>query len=182
MDQGSFHYIEGDLVSQHGNIKVYSMNNELFMEQDKQLIYSDLELSDYIWQISSKPFGNCLVLGLGLGVATKYILSLNKVKKLTVVEESLDIINSQVDYGIIYDERLTAVRENYITYLYTTKQKFDFIFLDCYSRITNETLPMIADLVAAAKRCVSNKGVLIGWMDMSTPEKLVNPFYGLFFS
>lgn len=182
MGRGSIYYVDGELVSQHGNIKVYNMNDELFMEQGKHLIYSDQELSDYIWQISGKPFGNCLVLGLGLGVASKYILSLNKVKKLTVVEEDLDIIHGQVVSGMIYDERLNVVRADYITYLYTSKEEFDFIFIDCYSHVTKTTLPLIADLVVAAKRSLSGKGILIGWMDMGTPEELVDPFYGLFSS
>jgi len=181
MKNGTIYFRDGDLVAKSGEVRVYEMEGSLYMESGRgTLISSDRDLSDYIWQISSKPFGNCLVIGLGLGVASKYILSLPKVTTITTIEESKDVIKTQKEIFPINDGRLKIINTDYLPYLYKSGSRFDFIFVDCYNIIDETTFPLIADIVVACKRRLSKQGVLIGWLDSSTPEVFIDAFYKLF--
>jgi hypothetical protein len=181
MKNGTIYFRDGDLIAKSREVRVYKMDEELFMGSNRgNLISADQDLSEYIWQINNKPFGNCLVVGLGLGVATRYILSLTNVDKVTVVEENKDVITAQAEVGYIDDNRLTVINKKYLQFLYKTKEKYDFIFIDCYNKIDEDTFPMIADIAAAGKLVLTNEGILIGWLDNSTPEIFIDAFYGLF--
>ena len=181
MKKGTIYFRDGDLVSKSKEVRVYKMNEELFMESHRgNLISADRDLSEYIWQINNKPYANCLVVGLGLGVAAKYVLSLNRVSKVTVIEENKDVITTQSEVASINDSRLTVVSTKYLPFLYKTKEKFDFIFMDCYNKIDEDSFPIIADIAAASKSALRKNGILIGWLDNSTPEIFIDAFYGLF--
>jgi len=181
MKKGTIYFRDGDLIAKSGETRVYTMNDELFMESQRgNLISAEQDLSDYIWQINNKPFGNCLVVGLGLGVAARYILSLNRVNKVTVVEEDRSVIRAQVDAVPISDDRLTIINKEFLSFLYRTREKFDFIFIDCYNKIDEDTFPIVADIAAASKSALAKDGILIGWLDNSTPEIFIDAFYGLF--
>lgn len=181
MEKGTIYFRDGDLIAKSGEVRVYKMNEELFMESHRgNLLSADQDLSDYIWQINNKPLGNCLVVGLGLGVSARYILSLNRVDKVTVVEEDRDIIKAQAAAVPINDSRLTIVNEEFLSFLYKTKEKFDFIFIDCYNKIDEDTFPIVADVAAASKAALVKDGILIGWLDNSTPEIFIDAFYSLF--
>ena len=88
MSTGLIYFKDGILIAESGRAKIYKLNNELFLEigPGHNLWALESELKDYIWQLSDKPMGECLEIGLGLGVASKYILSCPKVKGLTTVE------------------------------------------------------------------------------------------------
>jgi len=179
MAEESVYFRDGELVTRSDEVRVFKLNNKLFLENGKDnLICSDNKREDYVWQIDKKPFGNCLVLGLGLGIAPRYIYSLDKVDNVLVVEEDMDIIkvhneiNERFKYKIIEDD--------YLNFLYKSADSYDFIFLDCYDRINNTTIPFIADIAAASKKVLKPNGVLIGWLDKNTPEVTINSFYSLF--
>jgi spermidine synthase len=147
------------------------------------------EISDYVWQLNDRPKGSCLEIGLGLGVASKYILSLPRVRSLTTAELNKDVIDvfkqlKPEHYSLkceTYPEkRHTVLNVDGLVYMYETNQKFDFVFIDCYSVIDEDTLPMIADMSIAAKRILNNNGEVIGWFDKATPEEFINAFYKLF--
>lgn len=180
MAKESVYFREGKLVAKSGDVRVYDVNQELFLEDGRlNLIASDQKLSDYIWQVGDKPFGNCLIAGMGLCISAKYVQSLPKIDKLTVVEDNKDIINVNYTLDRI-SKNLKVIHADYITFLYKTTNKYDFIFLDCYYKINITTMPYIADLVAAAKKALKSNGILIGWLDDNTSEKLIEPFYNLF--
>jgi len=181
MDNGTIYFRDGELITKSGEVKVYQMQDDLFMEAGRgNLIASDRDLSDYIWQINNKPFGNCLVVGLGLGVSARYISSMAKVDKVTVLEEDADVITAQTNATPFDSNKITIINNNILSFLYTTKEKYNFIFIDCYNIIDEDTFPVIADIVAASKVPLSTNGILIGWLDSSTPEIFIDAFYGLF--
>ncbi len=181
MKKGTIYFRDGDLVAKSGEVRVYKMNNELFMESHRgNLVSSDKDLSDYIWQVNSKPFGNCLIVGLGLGVAARYTLSLNGVTNVTVIEEDADIIKAQADAVTMDDDRLTILNKEFLPFLYKTKEKFDFVFIDCYNKIDEDSFPMVADIAIASRTVLARDGILIGWLDNSTPEIFIDAFYNLF--
>ena len=191
MDKGLIYFKDGDLVVKSGEVKVYRLENELYLEigPGHNLWALESELSDYIWQLNGKPSGACLEIGLGLGVASRYMLSCPRVRSLTTVELNADVINvynklTLDDYGhefLVYPEkRHTVLNADGLIYMYQTKQRYDFIFIDCYDRIDEDTLPFIADMAYAAKRVLADGGKVTGWFDKYTPEKFVEIFYNVF--
>ncbi len=191
MDKGLIYFRDGELVAESGNAKVYRLNNELYLEigPGHNLWALESELEDYVWQLNDSPNGACLEIGLGLGVASKYILSCPRARSLTTVEIDKDVIDvynklTIDDYGheyIVYPEkRHTILNLDGLVYMYQTKERFDFIFIDCYDRVDEDTLPLIADMAYAAKRILTKDGKILGWFDNSTPERFVEVFYSLF--
>ena len=191
MSKGLIYFKDGELIADSNDVRVYKLNKELFLEigPGHNLWALESELEDYIWQLNDKPRGECLEIGLGLGVASKYILSCPKVKNLSTVEINKDVISVynklkledyNFDYKIPAGKRHTIINLDGLVYMYETKYLFDFIFIDCYSIIDEETLPLIADMVYAAKRILKDKGIVMGWFDKATPEEFVKIFYSLF--
>lgn len=191
MDKGLVYFKDGDLVAESGDVRIYRLENELYLEigPGHNLWALESELSDYIWQLNDKPNGACLEIGLGLGIASRYILSCPRVRSLTTVELNEDVINvynklTVDDYGhefLVYPEkRHTILNAEGLIYIYHTKQRYDFIFIDCYDRIDEDTLPFIADMAYAAKRILVAGGKVTGWFDKYTPEGFVETFYNIF--
>lgn len=147
-----------------------------------------MEWGDYVFQLKGRPHGECLEIGLGLGVASRYILSCPKVDRLTTVEISEDVIKLQemlnpVDdkWGLIsFRDRHTILNSEGLSYMYATNKRYDFIFIDCYDRIDEETLPIIADMAYAARRILKEDGEVVGWLDKYTPEEFMTPFFNIF--
>lgn len=176
------YFQDGDLVCESGDVRVYRFNDTLHLEigPGHNLWALDSELKDYIWQLNDKPFGDCLEIGLGLGIASDYILSCPKVKTLTTVEKNTDVIKTHKQLNPITSDNHLILNSEGLVYMYQTKRKFDFIFLDFYSVIDEETLPVINDFVIASKKVLKENGVIMGWFDQYTPEEFVKPFYKLF--
>lgn len=181
MSKSAIYFRDGKLVAKSGETRVYEMNGELFMETGRSnLVSSDQDLSDYIWQIGNKPSGDCLIIGLGLGISTKYVLSLSKVTSITILEPDSTIIDTQAYVASIENSKVNIINKEILPYLYQSDNKYDFIFVDCYNKIDEDTLPYIADIVAAAKKILTQRGVLLGWLDNNTPERFIESFYKIF--
>jgi len=191
VDEGLIYFKDGELIIESGEVRIYRFKNELYLEigPGHNLWALESELSDYIWQLNDRPKGACLEIGLGLGVASRYILSCPRVRSLTTVELNEDVIKAYEkltvsDYDkqfYIYPEkRHTLLNADGLIYMYQTNQRYDFIFIDCYDRIDEETMPVIADMVYAARRILTKDGIIVGWLDKHTPEDFVETFYKIF--
>jgi len=179
---GLLYFKDGKLLAESGDAKVYSFLNKLHLEigPGHNLWAIETELEDYIWQLDDRPSGDCLEIGLGLGVASRYILSCPKVKSLTTVEINKDVINVQKKTNYIDDKRHLILNADGLVYMYATSRKFDFVFVDCYDVIDEDTLPMIADYAYACKKVLRKGGETIAWFDKATPEEFVEGFFALF--
>jgi predicted O-methyltransferase YrrM len=192
MSEGLIYFNDGEVIAESGDVKIYKMNNELFLEigPGHNLWALESERGDYIYQLNDRPFGDCLEIGLGLGVASKYILSCPKVKSLTTVEKNEDVIKAYKqlkpsDYNADFEEAIegkphTILNSDGLLYAYGTKKMYDFIFIDCYDRIDEDTLPIIADIALACKNLLRVDGEITGWYDNNTPENFTNAFNMLF--
>ena len=178
---GLIYFEDGDLIAEHESARVYKMNDELFLElgNNHTLWALSSELEDYIWQLNDKPFGDCLEIGLGLGVASKYILSCPRVKTLTTVEVNNDVIEVNKIINT-YNKNHTIINCDGLLYPFKTKKIFDFVFIDCYDRIDEDTLPFIRDMVNVCKFILKKNGKIICWFDKYTPEEFVDEFYNIF--
>ena len=192
---GLLYFEDGKLVVSEGDVRIYEMNNELFLEMGRghNLWALESEVHDYIEQLWDLPRGNCLEIGLGLGVASRCILTQPAVTSLTTVEKNPDVIVAQRKISHILDDgtrdskwlrydssRHRIINSDGLVYMYQTKRKYDFIFIDFYSHIDEETLPAITDMVNAAKRVLAKDGTIICWLDKYTPLEYVEPFFNLF--
>ena len=182
MGDGLIYFRDGELVAESGDARVYKMNDKLFLEKGTghTLWALEDELVDYIHQLDSWPKGDCLEIGLGLGVASKYILSFPNVKSLTTIEIDEDVIVTQQVANPIDDDRHLVLNANGLFYAYETKRLYDFIFLDFYDVIDEETLPAIADMAAACDRILKRGGKMVGWLDKHTPGDHAALFMSLF--
>lgn len=190
MSEDLIYFRDGELVAQSGEARVYKMSGYLFLEIGKghTLWALETELKDYMDQLSDLPQGDCLEIGLGLGVASRYILTFPKVKSLTTVEINKDVIEAhyaieESDRGHTLDYRAedhTILNANGIEYSYITKKKFDFIFIDCYDRIDEDTLPLIADVVLACRHTLKPNGRMLGWVDEGTSAEHFDVFQHIF--
>ena len=189
------YFEDGDVVAESGDVKVYQFNNELFLEigPGHTLWALESEVDDYINQLWDYPKGRCLEIGLGLGVASRCILTNPKVKNLTTVELRQDVINTHemikpiLDDGSRHNKWLTYVPKkhrivncNGLDYLLQTERTYDFIFIDFYACIDEESLAEIYDMVQAAKRILNKDGSILCWLDKHTPKEFIEPFYSLF--
>lgn len=189
-NEGTIYFEDGEVVAEHGKAKVYKMNNELFLEigPGHTLWALESELSDYVDQLQDFPRGNCLEIGLGLGVVSRYLLTFPKVKHLTTIEIEPDVIEvhskiKEDDRGIKLDynpDKHRILNADGLSYAYQTRQRYDFIFIDCYDRIDEETLPMILDMANACSRLMTPNGLMMGWLDKHTPSEHFDIFQKIF--
>ena len=182
INNGLIYFYDGELIASHNMARVYTMSNDLYLEIGigHNLWAFSGELDTYIWQMQDYPCGDCLEIGLGLGVATKYLLSFPHVRSLETVEINKDVIEVQRQSNKINDTRHSIINDDGLHYLYSTDKMFDFIFVDCYKVIDEETLPLITDIASGCRRVLRDGGKVIGWADDATPEYFIKPFYKLF--
>jgi spermidine synthase len=185
-EPGLIYFNDGKLIAEAGSAKVYKMNDELFLEigPGHTLWALESELDDYKVQLYDYPKGRCLEIGLGLGTASRYILTFPLVEHLTTVEINPDVIAAHElireedrKYSLNYNPKKHLILcANGIEYAYQTRKRYDFIFIDCYDRIDEDTLPLIADMFAACRRILKPSGRIVMWLDKHTPE----PYYTKF--
>lgn len=191
MEKDSLIYFQsGKLVASSGNARVYKMEGKLYLEIGKghTLWTLEDEMPDYIDQLKDYPRGNVLEIGLGLGVVSRYLLSFPKVNNLTTIEINADVIavhekikESDRHYKFDYNpNRHLILNADGLAYAYQTNKKYDFIFIDCYDRIDEETLPIISDMVTACSRILKKDGRMMGWLDKYTSEPYYSTFINLF--
>ena len=187
------YFQDGVLLAESGDAKVYEMAGELFLEigPGHTLWALESEAEDYIEQLGDKPHGHVLEIGLGLGVASKYLLSCPKVTSLTTIEKNADVIKVHGQISSVMrtfkgaeeyfsNKRHLVLNADGLLYAYNTEMTYDFVFVDCYDRIDEETLPFITDVVNACKRLLKDDGEIVGWFDKYTPDEYVDEFFNLF--
>lgn len=176
------YFTHGQLVAESGNVRVYKFNDDLYLEggQGHYLWTISNEASVYERQLGELPRGDCLEVGLGLGFCSSYILSKANVTSLTTVELNPGVINVYKKLNPIVDERHRLVLGNGLDYIISTDRTFDFIFLDFYAIIDEDTIDDIRAMVSAGRRILNPGGKIMGWFDESTPDEFADEFFDLF--
>lgn len=184
------YFKSGQIIAENGLAKVYHQNDNLFLEigPGHTLWALESEITDYIDQISGIPKGDCLEIGLGLGVASRLILSHPSVTSLTTIEKNQDVIkcHSKIDDKYRKDKHPyrkhvhKIINQDGLVFCNQTKNKYDFIFIDCYANIDEDSLPLIQDLARSGARLLRPGGIITGWFDPYTPQEFIDPFYKIF--
>jgi len=181
---GLIYFQDGTIIAESDDVKVYEMGGDLYLEKGPahNLWASSWEIRDYKEQLKDIPKGNCLEIGLGLGVVSNYILNLAGVNHLTTIEIDRDVVecykNLNPNYNINHTIFIDDVNHA-LPILVNSKIKYDFIFFDHYSLIDEDTIKELAELVPTAKRLLATSGKIMGWFDPFTPEEFIDAFYKL---
>ncbi len=188
------YFNEGKLLSKHNEVSIYEMYEDLILESGPghSVWALKTEYIDYQNQFNNETIeGEILEIGLGLGVASRCLLTFPMVNSLTTIEINKDVIlahndiieylDNETDKWLPYDsKRHTIINKNGLIYMATTRKKYDFIFIDHYHCIDEDTIAELKDMVAVAKTCLNPNGKIIGWYDPYTPEEFVEEFYSIF--
>lgn len=194
MLENAIYYEDGKLVASSGEVRVYNMDDQLFLEigPGHTLWTLESEIFDYIKQLGDTPSGDVLEVGLGMGVTSRYLLSCKKVKTLTTIEINKNVIKVYNKIKELLDDRLKniinvtsdkkhrIINNDGLRYITHTQRKYDFIFIDNYTIIDEETLPEIEELVIAAAKILNSDGIISGWYDKYTLERFTVRFNDIF--
>jgi spermidine synthase len=175
------YFIDGDLIAEHGEAKVYLYDGLLHLEigPGHNLWMVESEIKELAEQIGDSPRGKCLEIGLGLGIASRYILSFPEVTLLTTVEINPDVIAVHEMINRIDDPRHKGVNGNGLDFILQTEEKYDFIFFDHYSIIDEDTLEMLDRYVKAAKKILNKNGTILAWFDPYTLKEDADKFFDI---
>lgn len=175
------YFIDGDLIAEHGEARVYLYDGLLHLEigVGHNLWMVESEIEELAQQIGDSPRGKCLEIGLGLGIASRYILSFPEVELLTTVEINPDVIAVHEMVNYIDDSRHKGINGNGLDFILQTEEKYDFIFFDHYSIIDEDTLDMIDTYAKAAKKILTKDGIMLAWFDPYTPEEHACKFFDI---
>ncbi len=88
--------------------------------------------------------GSVLINGLGLGCVVKVLLEKKDITKITVIENSPDVIALVAPY--FKDARLTIIQADAFTYKPDKNEFFDFVWHDIWDYICADNLPEMARL------------------------------------
>jgi spermidine synthase len=194
MSENAIYYEDGELVASSGEVRVYNMDDQFFLEigLGHTLWTFEGEIFDYIEQLGDTPSGDVLEIGLGMGVTSRYLLSCEKVKTLTTIEINKDVIKVHNKIKELLDDKLKdivnitsdkkhrIINNDGLRYITHTQRKYDFIFIDNYTIIDEETLPEIEELVKAAAKILNSDGIISGWYDKYTLESFTVTFNDIF--
>ncbi len=173
------YFEQGEIIAESGDVKVYDFEGDHYLEigPGHNLWAISNEILEYKDQLGDKPRGGCLEIGLGLGVASKYILSQPSVKSLITVEKNDDVIDT---YRQLNSSPHTVINMVGLDFILATTKTFDFIFLDFYGAIDEDTLEELQIYIKTSKKILNDGGEIMGWFDIYTPEDAANEFFNLF--
>lgn len=178
------YFTNGKLVAEEGDIRVYKFEDEYYLEKGPGhtlLAISD-EIKEYRDQIEGVPCGDCLEVGLGLGVASNLILSHDDVKSLTTIEKDPSVINIYRKMHLFINPDHSLICADGLEYLLQCGFRFDFIFFDFYGTIDEDTIEELGSMLHVVKKrkVLKKGGIALGWIDPYTEDFMLREFLKLF--
>ena len=123
-----------------GTYKRLTRNNVTIMSNTRA------EINDHIHFIrKAKKGGDILINGLGLGVALKEILESKKVKSITVIEKSKDVIKL-IKPSFSHDQRVTIHWADAFEWKPPKGKKYDVVWHDIWDELCSDNLPEMVKL------------------------------------
>lgn len=184
------YFKDGDELGKWGNIVAYDLVDDLTIQKinNQESISFLSDYGVYRRQIFCEQMaGYGLEIGLGLGLASRAILNCNNVVNLTTVEKDINIINAHSDLSELINKRLnldykhtkhSIVNCEGLEYIYSFGLKYDFVFLNFYKIVDENTLPEIEDMIRAAKTICD--GPVFGWFDQYASSEDILEYFKLY--
>jgi spermidine synthase len=123
-----------------GSYKKLTRNGKIIMSN------TPAEIRDHSLFIHyAKQGGHILINGLGLGVALKAILESDKVKSVTVIEKSKDVIALVGDH-YKSDKRVSIINDDAFAFKPPKGQRYNVVWHDIWDDICSDNLPEMTKL------------------------------------
>jgi len=168
---GPFDWWEENATNEfsQGDVRIYDMDGEKYLFVGPIMYASTTERSWYISNVLPYARGKCLEIGLGLGVASKVMLSTNHVTHLLTVEKDENVIGA---FGrpLHRHNILHADVTEWLAGFPVLEPMYDFIFVDHYT-FEEEELEMLQFMATALKHLLKPSGSLVFWIDENAPEE-----------
>jgi len=174
------YFEKGKLILESGEARIYEWDTVWYLEigQGHTLWTYSKEIEAYEEQIGDKPRGDCLEIGLGLGISAEYILSNDAVNSLTTIEINKDVVDLYEKYRRFQPPKHRVLHGSGRDYLISTDRKFDFVFLDFYYFIDEDTVEEIVDYIKLCERVLRKYGEVVIWTDQFPDEEYIRRILG----
>lgn len=130
-------YGKGARMIKPGRYKRLSRNGKVIMSN------TPAEIRDHSWFIRTAQ-GSVLINGLGLGMCASGILGLGKCSDITIVEQSVDVINLVAPY--IRDKRVSIVNDDAFTFKPPKGHRYNAVWHDIWDDLNTDNLSQMATL------------------------------------
>ena len=172
MGKGPFDFwLENGLLEfEQGDVKIFTMDGDNFLFIDQVLYASTSDRDWYLKHVFSYARGKCLEIGLGLGVASKVILTNPEVTTLLTIESNFDVISA---FGDTFRHHM-LLNMDVNTWIETAAHAgpiYDFIFVDHFAEMDEEFYPDLKELVDKLKLNLKQDGKLVVWIDEHAAEE-----------
>ena len=159
----------GKLTYHQGNVRIYNMDRQNYLFVDQVMYASTAERAWYALNVYPHAKGRCLEIGLGLGVASKAILSNKRVSHLLTIESN-DYVIAAFGRPLLKHNILHANVYEWVNNLYNAEEMYDFIFVDHYT-FDEEELNKLVQLSVDLKPLLKKDGRMVFWIDENGPEE-----------
>lgn len=172
MGKGPFDYWlrNGLLEWEQGDVKIFTMDGENYLFVDQVLYASTSERTWYIKNVLPHARGRVLEIGLGLGVASKVILSHPDVRTLLTIEANPNVIEA---FGMTFRHHMILNMDvnEWVETAAHAGPIYDLIFVDHIAEMDDENYPEIKELVDKLKLNLKQDGHLVVWIDENAAEE-----------
>jgi spermidine synthase len=152
-----------------GDVRIYDMDGEKYLFVGQTMYASTTERGWYIKNVMPHARGKCLEIGLGLGVASKVILTKAEVTHLLTIENDENVIGAfgrpLHGHNILHMDAMKWVSEFPVL-----DPMYDFIFVDHYTFEEEELEPLQA-LSTGLRYLLRPGGKMVFWIDENAPEE-----------
>jgi len=158
----------GKLLWEQGDARVYEVDGQRYLFVDQTMYASTTERDWYIHNLMSKVRGQVLEFGLGLGVASLVMLAAG-LTHLTTIEKNKNVIWG---YGrpLPFHNVIESDADVALEALSRSELKYDFIFIDHYAHLDEETLDYLRNFVEKCRNLLVLGGNLVVWYDETLPD------------
>lgn len=179
---GILYFRDGQLIAEQGDARVYEMDGLKYLEvgeNNSHTMWTDESEKSWYYKngLDFKARGFCLELGLGMGWASEIILSNSEVEQLITVEINLDVIAIQDEVNPISDDRHVIINDDADNYTETTNNTFDFVFIDTYLTVDEDTLLWLEAIIPKIRTKLNSGGEIMAWLDEFALEEDKKRFY-----
>lgn len=120
-----------------GSYKRLTRNRKVIMSNTPD------EIMDFR-HFTCQAYGNILINGLGLGCVVKVLLENNEVQKITIIENSEDVIKLIAPY--FTDKRVHIIHDDAYNYKPPKGERYNFVWHDIWDNICSDNLPEMTKL------------------------------------
>ena len=176
MSNSLLYFVSGKLIAENKTTRVYEFEDDIILElgEGHTPLCKKSDTMVCVKQIDHVS-GEVLLVNLGLGMLSQYILDKNAVRHLTTIEENNDIIEINKEVNPIENKKYKLIKASVPYYAANTNKKFDFIIINTYLDIDeDDELDHVKRQIEHLKTILKSNGKLIVLYDEYTPDRYIS--------